>query len=457
MLRDLYRAQRKVDFTDKDKLDEKTLQAIDGYDKKMLDYIGRLYSVFQEPRIDLIKLDSTIQALANYNESNQYLYLDSLLHPERNRDSKIPSPIPVPSCSFQLHNTITLTTNSSGNLLGCFNPFFLYQAINGGVRIPVTKEISMGGNTFTAMTINNLSSFFYCNDDTLDGRTVLDASKINSANFSQGIPNVYDQYRLVSASLVVKYIGRLDIASGVIGGAIAYDEYNTVGAYCSLYSADETAPAGYSRNEFLSKYTNFDTIIDSFYHQENLCLEGLREIYFPLDNKFEEYIKLMDANSLIANTNNTPSVSPGYIPIQTTMENYTSGFNFLFYVLGATPNSACFKVDIYCNFECLPNSTFLNYMPVQINHCSISNEQKAMSIKKAQERPIMKVSDSPQETRGSAGNFFSRLAKKVGSVLPSIGSLIKYGLVTAIPGLKPGLALAGAMIGQQTKMEEDVE
>ena len=31
----------------------------------------------------------------------------------------------MPSCSFQLHNSIALTTNSNGNLAIYFNPFFL--------------------------------------------------------------------------------------------------------------------------------------------------------------------------------------------------------------------------------------------------------------------------------------------------------------------------------------------
>ena len=60
---------------------------------------------------------------------------------------------------------------------------------------------------------NYFSTFYVNNNDDLTG------SKTNEGKFlaypvGQGIPNVYDQYRLVSASIIVKYIGRMDITSG---------------------------------------------------------------------------------------------------------------------------------------------------------------------------------------------------------------------------------------------------
>ena len=94
------------------------------------------------------------------------------------------------------------------------------------------------------------------------------------------IPNVYDQYRLVSASMVVKYIGRLDIVSGVIGGAIVYNDDPTIGAHFSQGTN--------TTNVYMAKYGNFDLAMDSFYHQEYMVLDGLRQLYFPLDNSFEE-------------------------------------------------------------------------------------------------------------------------------------------------------------------------
>ena len=461
MLSSIRNDQAKIKFDTKDEIeDENLLKTINDYDKKMLSYVGNLYNILAKPKLDLVKLDKTVKMLSEYNESNQYLYLDSLLHPERNRDSKIPSPIPVPSCSFQLHNTVTLTTNSSGNLMGCFNPYFLYQTFGtDNPMYQLSPTIPSGSNTFNFYKLGWVSTFFFCNDDALDGRTVLDTTKLSAVNLSQGIPNVYDQYRLVSASLVIKYIGRLDIASGVIGGAIAYDEVSTIGSAGVL--ADNVTLAesatGFTSNPFLTKYTNFDAIIDSFYHQENLCLEGLRQVYFPLDNEFEEYTKLLNYSSLSPTVINTSIQTPAALSLNVDYDKYMTGFNFLFYVLGAPPSTACFKVDIYCNFECLPNSQFLNYMPVQINNCCLSSAEKTLAIKRVQERPVMKLSENPVVTSVKKKSILESLKDKFGSYLPSITKLIKTGLVTAIPALKPGLALAGAMIGSDAMEEEDVE
>ena len=59
-------------------------------------------------------------------------------------------------------------------------------------------------------------------------------------NINQCIPDVYDQYRLVSASIVVKYIGRLDIVSGVIGGAIIFDENSVLNGIANHKIGDGT-------------------------------------------------------------------------------------------------------------------------------------------------------------------------------------------------------------------------
>lgn len=53
--------------------------------------------------MDLSKVKDAVTALTQFNKRQQYNYLNNLLHPERCKGVKIPSPIPVPSCSFQLH------------------------------------------------------------------------------------------------------------------------------------------------------------------------------------------------------------------------------------------------------------------------------------------------------------------------------------------------------------------
>ena len=434
-----------------EKTDE-IISQIDKYDATMLSYLGRLYEALNGEKMDFTKIQNAVDALAVFNQRAEYNYLNNLLHPEKCKGVKIPSPIPVPSCSFQLHNCVTLTTNASGNLAFMFNPFFL---ANNDIRT-FTPPIQYNSNNLDATSTGcyNLSTLWVNNDDTLTGY----AANPNwvPINIGQAIPNVYDQYRLVSASLIVKYIGRLDITSGVIGGAIMYDDFKQVGGRIQNTVGSSTFD-GILVNPSMAKYGNFDLAMDSFYHQENLCLEGIRELYFPLDNSYEEYTQLADINkaNLVWNRERND-----FQLMFNDTDSYKSGFNYFVYVLGAPASSACFKVDIYCNFECLPNSSFLNYLPLSMNADSISNNEKKNAIAVVQQKPIMSVKDS-NALVVSKPSIWEKLKNKFKNALPGIGKLITKGIVEAVPGLKSGLALAGTMIGAMSgnkkPMEEEVE
>ena len=385
------------------------LSQIDDYDKKMLSYLVELHNASGRNIIDINKFENVVQALQQINSENEYDYLNSLLHPEKCKGVKIPSPIPVPSCAFQLHNTVTLSTNNSGNLAFVFNPFFLYDKNLEGQQI---DYISVDDQEVSAL-LDYASSFYFCNDQYLDGHTA-GVPTWQPINLGQGIPNVYNQYRLVSASLIVRYIGRMDITSGVIGGAIVYDE--SVYPGMKLKNNYNLSPYGN-----LAKYSNFDLAMDSFYHQETNCVNGLREIYFPLDNTYEEYTKNIGSTSeLTKNVNQnfeviaTPAAGTrlGSLGATCFLGKGKHGFQQMVYVLGAPPSSACFKVDVYCNFETLPNAEFLNYMPISLSPRTISPQIKKESIEIVQSNPITDLNHIPKWIgKMKNSGFFTGLKK----------------------------------------------
>ena len=419
---------RNVPF--KENIDKDLLKQIDEYDANFLSYIARLYEAINSEKLDFTNIKSAVDALAKFNEKQEYNYLNNLLYPEKCKGCKIPSPIPIPSCSFQLHNSTTVSTNSSGNLAIMFNPFFL--ASNNMTRI----------NSQIQYDPQFLTSFYLNNDDTLNGYENND--KWVPINIYQSIPAVYNQYRLVSASIVIKYIGRLDIASGVIGGAIVYDETQGVGV-SGTRTLGEITEQFTSVPDILAKYGNFDLALDSFYYQENLCIEGMRQLYFPIDNSYEEYVKLFNTGLInvkdFSNLNNPVMIADG--------DYLRNGFKFMIYTLGAPPSSACFKVDIFCNFECLPNAEFLNYLPLSINVDHTTPEQKKEATLIIQKKPIMKISET-ETSQSAKPSIWTRMLNKFKNSLPNIGKLVASGLVTAIPALKPGLALANSMIDMIT-------
>ena len=437
-------------FQEKESNESNIIKQIDKYDATMLNYLARLYEAMSGDKMDLTKIKSAVDALATYNKKAEYMYLNDLLYPEKCKGVKIPSPIPVPSCSFQLHNCVTLTTNASGNLAFTFNPFFL--ANSNGLTWTNGASITMNGTAHNYTNANYMTTLWVNNNDSLTGYQA--DGNWTPVNIGQTIPNVYDQYRLVSAYIVVKYIGRLDITSGVIGGAIVYDDDKSLGVSCTLTTQNnpDVSVTTSSTNANLAKYGNFDLAMDSFYHQENLVLEGIRELYFPLDNSYEEYTKLADVNHLECSENS---------PVVCTLQDsdiFKSGFNYFVYVLGAPANSSCFKVDIYCNYECLPNASFLNYLPLTMNTSTISNADKKSAIATIQKKPIASLKEQP--LIASKPSIWEKMKKKFGNALPGIQKLVSWGLGTMIPSLKPGLALAGTLINANEEpghMEEDVE
>lgn len=99
-------------------------KVIEENEMKMLNEITNLYNEINKNIINMNNLQYSINSLAMYNNRQNYNYLNNLLCPEKAKGCKIPSSVPIPSCSFQLHNCVTLTTNNLGNIGIIFNPFF---------------------------------------------------------------------------------------------------------------------------------------------------------------------------------------------------------------------------------------------------------------------------------------------------------------------------------------------
>lgn len=176
------------------------------------------------------------------NESGQK-YLDDLLYPERAYNAKIPNSVPFPTASIRVHNTSTLTTNSTGNVVFCWNPYYLSE-----------------------------SSASYCfvnNDATLTGSAANNIFGTIQNGFSS-IPALYSEFRLVSASVVVTCRSSQLNMSGVLSGGILIDP--------SLIFAGGVAQLG-----------NFLNIDDSYYNQIRPAGDGLRMLYFPIDPSFESF------------------------------------------------------------------------------------------------------------------------------------------------------------------------
>lgn len=411
--------------------------------KKQLDqndviFVTKLYNLKNSlcsEHLNIKSISDQIKNLSDFNNTQNFNYLNTLLYPEKSRGTKIPSQIPVPSCSFQLRNSLTVSPNNRGTCAFMFNPFFLASNSIEGKQLYATDTIAyLAGPVVSTFWFNNTSS---ANDQ-------LTPNAWRPLDIGQVLPPVYEQYRLVSASLQVKYIGRLDQVSGIMGCAVVYQESPIIGAYvqpaASSQPYDPTRATEATLNDSLEKYTNFEYARDSFYYQENSCLEGIRALYFPIDNSYEEYVRVCDGNEIVS----TPATLQSTLTLKLNESYFKSGFNWFFYAMNAPPNTNCFKVDIFCNFECLPNAQFLNYMPISLNPCYITSEEKKKIIMLIQNKPIFKLSENGNcEIRPE---IFNKMIKKFHNGLPSLDRLKTWGIINALPSLSSGLSLAGNMI-----------
>jgi hypothetical protein len=353
-----------------------------------------MHNALRKDQVSVEEIQSLAEFLVHMKEEQNNDYLDSLIRPEITKGSKIPTTIPVPSSSFQLHSSATFSPNSLGHAAIVFNPFFLSS--NTSVNPPSTMYL----NNNAALTGGASSNFFLALD------------------IGQVIPAVYNEYRLVSASVVIRYIGRLDIVQGVIGGAIVFDN-----------NVSNTAVDGVTVNAAIAKYGNFNLAQDSYYFQENMTLNGIRELYFPLDTTYEQYRQM-----------------------STTINDPKTGFAFVIYLqdgvyqLGA-PN---YKVDIYCNYECLPDATFLNYIPTQTSTPQ-SETNKGEAIRNVQLNAITNGEIPRTSNQESKPSFWERIKSGLGNILPSIANLAS-GLIPGGKLIGPAFQAASSLFSGNSSM-----
>ena len=334
-------------------------------------------------KLNLEEIKRKMEVIRDFSTGEELAYLNSLLDPKGTRGAKIPSMCNTPSCSFQLHNYITFKPVQGGLDVFVVNPFFLAS--------DVYRDVTKLNINDTEYYLNsNVGLYFTCSQNgSFDGKTPQDSFYFPSA-YQQQIPPVYNKYRLVSGCMEVKYVGELEKASGVIGGGVVFTKSNCLGGRLTKYIHEVGTLA--LRNPDYAKYGDFELIRDSVYFQENSCLEGLRLLYFPLDNSFLEFKKVFTGAPSEIISVGTTSNGGSYARI--TEDCFTSGFNWAVYMEGV-PESEIrnFRVDFYYNYECLPNPEFLNYMPISLNMCHLTPSMIQKFVEEVQKNAIQKLNN----------------------------------------------------------------
>lgn len=359
-----------------------TQSHIDKYDPKLMRWLVNMHNSLNGDKIDMANVGSLMDMLKHLYDEDSEQYLKTLLYPE-NECGKIPSRFPVPSTKVHEHLTYNITTNASGNYAFTYNPFRAGDQSS-------SASSSFFLNTNAALSGSSTSGFF--------GSTDIGQNAMPS--------NMYTMYRLVSAAITINYVGRMDIVSGTIGGAIGLNKY-----------CDQQLLAGSVADFGSSLYGNFNLIDDAYYGQRTQSVNGLRMIYFPLDEAFLQFRNL---------------------------DSTQTGFYFVSYGAGLPINSPCIRLDFHLNFEFTVHPSYNNYISTAPGP-QYSGDVISLATSTLAGNPgliIQPSGDSPGKSSIASGGWFSKMLGRAGRVTSDAMNIAKY--VPGIGVIANYLGLAGA-------------
>ena len=216
----------------------------------------------------------------NYELAAKDIYTKSLLFPE-SFSAKVPGPLPISSATASLRDNFTITPNTSGKFL------LVIDVFSKTCKLYTQNDLDGSG----AGTITN---------KTWDMNT-----------------NIIDQYRLVSAGVVIRYYGNFNQMSGLFVSAVTSDPSGNI------------------------DFRNFQNIEDLTNKYISKCVDGVKLIYTPMDNRAIEFR-----------------------PISTwTNDDHPCKGQYLFVIYGDLfPNTNCIRVDYFRNYEFTTLPSYREYI-----------------------------------------------------------------------------------------------
>ena len=352
-------------------------------EKYILEKINDIFDLLNKKDKNINEIINKIKELTEDNNENEYLKI--FLYPEIYKGVKIENIIPLPTCTFQLHTT-KLITPYLNEFRIIFNPFFLYDKTYGtetyyekyGEKAPLPLTKDSHGFYYTGLTSFYQSAI----------NSVAYKNRFSPITIDQGIPNLYSHYRLITACITIKYIGKLDEISGILGGTIITEENSYIGGFGGYRSRDIQRNMDYFKP--YEKYSDYKQFMNSPYHKQYNCIDGIKLIYFPIDNSYEEFVEILKPNNII----NYTLGNNNYDFTLKCDKNYKNGFNFYVYGLGLPNINNCLKVDIYCNFECIPNIEYKDSLPLNIYNNNLNIKSKQNIINSIRNKCILKLNNN---------------------------------------------------------------
>lgn len=310
-----------------------------------------------------------INELDGLRKEDVFDYFKTLTEPETYSGIRIPSRIRLPSITFQQRYTTRIISSKYGFFCVSFNPWFLASNDLAGIVLPLT-----GATTPENLTSQNWVSTMWSNDDTnrTGYETLATLSQVDPIQVNNQIPPIINAYRLVSASMKLKWLYRNDITSGVFKGGICLANVRELAAIFRGPTTTRTTSVNEDMRRMLSNGQNIEKL---FYYRCNPVLEGIRLLYFPVGNEMLEYKRLLTRDNFKSAVK--LEAIKGWTRIYFHVDDayWNSNFNWVVCMLeGYHYQTYSTEIEICCNYEGLLTPECLGYIPQEI-------ETKGITIK----------------------------------------------------------------------------
>lgn len=233
------------------------------FEKGVIKTIAEIYGIISDPdqNISYNTLMDIMERWARDKGSSEKDYLLSLLFPERVKNANIIYPFPIPTYTYVQKFQFPITPNTNGAFLIQAVCPFMVDSTQTSSNIYINTNAALNGTSIDSVSAHYVPQ-----------------------TITNVVPNQFQAYTLQCAKLSVRYVGRLDIASGYLGGSYF------------LSVANEAAP---DTNASLFNY--IDDSINAVIVDKS---EGLNVVYFPPDYSYLNFFQV-NRDNVASNTMST--------------------------------------------------------------------------------------------------------------------------------------------------------
>lgn len=294
------------------------------------------------------------KSVNDYHDNMLAEYVYGIFHPDvvyrDNLTIKAPSIVPIPTSTFAFKETYFTKPNEQGNIAFCWNPNYLGS--NQEIQALVDSNVNPLRSGFFSCLYEN-------NHESLTGNGV--NTNWHAVTYRR-INQDFSKYRLTSACLKIKYIGKVLNQSGQFSACASFMEFPRTA--CTLQN-DINIPSTYPLHQFahpqLDALGDFDVIRQGQWAKSVSIVQqpdGITVVWLPVDSLSSVFVDNADT----IDTKELTTVYPeGMTQAVWKCKNANMTFDLCGFGISSESNINTICVEAYYNYEILVREEQMPY------------------------------------------------------------------------------------------------